>query len=123
MKTSEDGIAFIKAREGFNAQPRDDNGHPEWGFGHDQRCGEVIPMSITLVDADALLRSDLPLYFEPHVNSLAPWAKPESIRCAGGLLFTTWGPAALATMLHHGREQVTVADARVVLHPPKRSSC
>jgi GH24 family phage-related lysozyme (muramidase) len=106
MKTSENGIAFIKAREGFTAKPTNDNGHPMWGYGHDQRAGETIPALFTFAEADTLLRNDVPLYFEPHVSTLAPWANQNQFDALVDFCYNL-GPGALATMLHHGQAQVS----------------
>lgn len=105
MKTSENGISFIKGAEGFTSVPTFDNGHPMWGFGHDQRAGETIPAHIWLPNADVLLRNDLFLYFEPHVNELAPWANQNQYDALVDFCYNL-GPGALATMLHHGQAQV-----------------
>lgn len=105
MKTSENGIAFIKGNEGFSPVPKNDNGHLAWGYGHDQRGVEAIPESISLDIADSLLRSDLAKYFEPYVNSLAPWANQNQFDALVDFCYNL-GPVALATMLHHGQDQV-----------------
>jgi GH24 family phage-related lysozyme (muramidase) len=110
MKTSEDGISFIKNAEGFTPIPKPDNGHLMWGFGHDQRGFEAIPDHISAVDADALLRRDLPLYFEPHVVALAPWANQNQFDALVDFCYNL-GPGALATMLHHGENQVATQIA------------
>lgn len=105
MKTSAKGIDFIKSNEGFAPQPTDDNGHLMWGHGHDQRPGEVPPHSIGMVEADALLARDLELYVEPHVNELAPWATQTQFDALADFCYNL-GAGALATMLHHGSDQV-----------------
>ena len=107
MQTSENGIAFIKANEGFTAKPTNDNGHLMWGYGHDQRAGEAISdLGITLPEADALLAADLSEYFEPHVTALAPWANQNQFDALVDFAYNE-GPAALAVMLHHGEGEVT----------------
>jgi lysozyme len=105
MKTSEQGIAFIKENEGFTAYAKDDNGHLMWGYGHDQKPGEAVPGVITPADADILLRADLAAYYEPHVNALAPWANQNQYDALVDFCYNE-GPQALATMLHHGQDQV-----------------
>lgn len=106
MKTSENGILFIKANEGYLNAPRIDNGKLAWGYGHDQQPGEVAPISISLGVADALLRADLPRY-EVHVNELAPWANQNQYDSLVDFCYNL-GPVPLATMLHHGQDQVPV---------------
>lgn len=104
---SEDGIAAIKRREGFAPKPKNDNGHLMWGYGHDQRPGERIPVSIDLVEADSLLRADLATDYEPHVNQLAPWANQNQFDALASFAYNL-GVTALATMLHHGAAAVPV---------------
>jgi GH24 family phage-related lysozyme (muramidase) len=106
MKTSVNGILFIKREEGFTATPKDDNGHTMWGHGHDQRDNEPIPPFITPPEAHWLLLEDLDQYIEPHVNALAPWATQNQFDALVDFCYNE-GPGALATMLHHGQEQVT----------------
>ena len=69
MKTSENGISFIKSNEGFASTPYNDNGHLAWGYGHDQQPGEVAPQSISQAEATALLQNDLATRYEPAVNA------------------------------------------------------
>jgi GH24 family phage-related lysozyme (muramidase) len=107
MKTSANGIGFIKANEGFAPIPTWDNGHRMWGHGHDQRIGEIPPAVISLDLADALLVDDLSRYFEPHVAALAPWANQNQFDALVDFCYNL-GPTALATMLHHGADQVPV---------------
>lgn len=104
MRTSENGIAFIKAREGFAPVPMDDNGHLAWGHGHDQKPGDLPPRYVSLADADLLLRADLPER-EAHVNALAPWANQNQFDALVSFTYNE-GPGALATMLHHGQAEV-----------------
>lgn len=111
MTTSEKGISFIKANEGFAPKATNDNGHVMWGHGHDQRAGEAIPdLGITLLEADALLASDLAEYFDPHVAALAPWANQNQFDALADFAYNL-GVAALATMLHHGQSQVATQMA------------
>lgn len=105
MQTSENGIAFIKAAEGYTPKPKDDNGHLMWGHGHDRRGFELVPDFITLGDSDALLVSDLTVYFEPTVNSLAPWVNQNQYDALVDFAYNL-GVSALATMLHHGAAAV-----------------
>lgn len=105
MKTSPNGIAFIKEREGYTPTPKDDNNHVMWGHGHDRRAFELVPHYISLTDAGILLTEDLAIYYEPHVNKLAPWANQNQFDALIDFTYNL-GPAALATMLHHGRTQV-----------------
>jgi GH24 family phage-related lysozyme (muramidase) len=106
MQTSKKGIAFIKANEGFTPKPKDDNGHLMWGHGHDQKPGEAIPdLGITKSEADLLLRSDLSESYEPHVAALAPWANQNQFDALVDFGYNL-GVGALATMLHHGQDEV-----------------
>jgi lysozyme len=107
VKTSENGISFIKANEGYTPKPKDDNGHPMWGHGHDRRGSEPLPTFISLRDSDALLRQDLATYYEPQVNELAPWANQNQFDALVDFAYNL-GTGALATMLHHGKDQVEV---------------
>jgi GH24 family phage-related lysozyme (muramidase) len=111
VNTSEKGIAFIKANEGFAPKPTNDNGHVMWGHGHDQKPGEAIPdLGITLPEADALLATDLAEDYDPHVAALAPWANQNQHDALADFGYNE-GVAALATMLHHGESQVTTQMA------------
>ncbi len=103
MKTSENGIAFIKKNEGFVSIPKMDNGKLAWGYGHDQRAGEPVPSNITPEQADTLLRTDLPGY-EAHVNALAPNATQNQFDALVDFCYNL-GPGDLATMLHHGLDK------------------
>lgn len=105
MTTSENGIAFIKVNEGLTPKPKDDNGHLMWGYGHDQRPGDTPPQSVTEAESDTLLCNDLARYYEPHANALAPWANQNQFDALVDFCYNL-GPAALATMLHHGEGQV-----------------
>jgi GH24 family phage-related lysozyme (muramidase) len=105
MKTSANGINFIKAREGYTPIAKDDNGHLMWGHGHDRRGFESVPDFISLADADALLASDLAVYFDPVVSNLAPWASQNQHDALADFAYNL-GVTALATMLHHGQAQV-----------------
>lgn len=107
MKTSENGISFIESNEGYTPKPKDDNGHPMWGHGHDRRGAEIVPTFISLRDADALLREDLTTHYEPTVNQLAPWANQNQFDALVDFAYNA-GTTALATMLHHGKDQVEV---------------
>ena len=105
MKTSANGIAFIKEREGFTSTPKDDNGRLMWGYGHDRQGFERVPESITSDAADALLLEDLAIIFEPQVSRMAPWATQNQFDALIDFAYNL-GTGALATMLHHGRSQV-----------------
>lgn len=107
MRTSANGIAFIKENEGYTPKPKDDNGHLMWGHGHDRRGFELVPDYISLNDSGILLAEDLASYFEPSVNQLAPWANQNQFDALVDFCYNL-GPAALATMLHHGAAQVEV---------------
>jgi GH24 family phage-related lysozyme (muramidase) len=105
MRTSANGISFIKEREGYTPIPKDDNGHLMWGHGHDRRGFELVPDYISLSDSGALLAEDLAVHFEPQVNALAPWANQNQFDALVDFCYNL-GPGALATMLHHGRDVV-----------------
>ena len=100
MRTSESGIALIKAQEGFKARPSLDTDVLSWGYGHDRQGSELIPMSVTEAQADALLRADLPRY-EAAVARLAPEANQNQFDALVDFCYNL-GPARLATMLSHG---------------------
>ena len=100
MRTSEAQIARIKASEGFKAVPSNDAGALSWGYGHDRRNGELVPISVTEEQGDALLRADLPRY-EAAVERLAPKANQNQFDALVDFCYNL-GPAALATMLSHG---------------------
>ena len=108
MRTSENGIAFIKAREGFTPIPTNDNGHRMWGHGHNQKPGEIEPTSIALDQADLLLRADLARDVEPPLNRLAPPTANQNQFDACASFTYNEGAGALAIMLHHGWSQVPV---------------
>jgi lysozyme len=73
MRTSEKGIALIKAFEGFpyGGRPYRQPGDV-WtiGYGHTEGVGPNTPR-ITQQEADALLREDLAKKYEPYVNQAA----------------------------------------------------
>lgn len=59
MKTSENGIKFLKDREGFRATPyKDTGGKLTIGFGHLVKPGEVFG-ALSSVEATALLERDV----------------------------------------------------------------
>jgi lysozyme len=110
MRTSANGVAFIKANEGYTPRPKDDNGHLMWGHGHDRRGFELVPDYISFADSDNLLIADLGMYFEPQVSALAPWANQNQFDALVDFAYNL-GTAALATMLHHGEAQVATQMA------------
>lgn len=68
MRTSKDGIDFIKAHEGFRATPyKDVAGYLTIGFGHLIKKGEVFG-AISSVEATAIMQRDLSP-FEDCINS------------------------------------------------------
>jgi len=70
VKTSQNGIDFIKRMEGVMNKPyRDVIGILTWGVGHAQQPGEVPPVEMTDDEVDALLAKDL-LRFELAVSGL-----------------------------------------------------
>lgn len=106
MQTSANGLQFIADNEGYTPTPKSDNGHPMWGHGHDQRDGEPIPAFISQPDADALLLSDVRTHYEPYVQKFAPWANQNQFDALVDFAYNE-GIGALATLLHHGPDQVT----------------
>jgi len=106
MQTSENGINLIKRSEGFSPAPINDNGHPCWGYGHDQIAGEEVPGSISRDEADLLLRRDLSSRYEPHVSSLVPSGCTQGQFDALVDFCYNLGAGALETMLGHGWEDV-----------------
>jgi lysozyme len=109
VTTSENGIKFIKGNEGYAGFAYNDVGHWAWGYGHDQQPGESLPASVTIANADALLRKDLSTRFEPPLNHYLD---------QHGLTLTqnqwdAWvdfaynlGTTAAVTMIAHGIDQV-----------------
>jgi len=70
MKTSETGIALIKAFEGFSATPyKDVAGLLTIGYGHLILPGEVFG-AISSMEADLLMRKDVAEKAERFVNDL-----------------------------------------------------
>lgn len=106
MQTSEAGIAFIKSAEGYASVPYNDNGKMAWGYGHDQQPGENVPASISLDEADLLLRKDLASRYEPVVSKLVPANCTQSQFDALVDFCYNLGPANLETMLAHGWSEV-----------------
>ena len=107
MRTSENGIAFLKRNEGFVAHVYNDNGKPAIGYGHDLLPGESYPDGITMEQADSLLRTDLLTRFEPAVNNaISPREVTQGQFDALIDFCYNLGPANLATMLAHGWDQV-----------------
>lgn len=67
MKTSESGIAFLKDREGYAQYKFWDIS--QWTIGYGCHCGSSdYPNGITVSQADALLRAQLPTY-EGYINT------------------------------------------------------
>lgn len=113
MRMSEKGFAFLKELEALTSIPDDDNGHLRWGYGHNQRLGEKPPSFIDQVTADATLRLDVTLDYEPAVNKLAPWANQNQFDALVCFAYNE-GCKGLAIMLSHGPEQVPVQMLRWV---------
>jgi lysozyme len=107
MQTSPNGIQFIKTNEGFVSLVSNDNGKQAIGYGHDLLPGELVLYShgISEPDAAALLIKDLSIRFEPAVNRLAPQANQNQFDALVDFCYNL-GPGDLATMLHHGFDQV-----------------
>lgn len=110
MRTSANGYSFLKTNEGYTPKPKDDNGHLMWGHGHDRRGFELVPDYISLADSGILLAEDLGMYFEPAVNTLAPWANQNQFDALIDFAYNL-GTPALATMLHHGQNVVVTQMA------------
>jgi len=106
VRTSEAGIAFIKANEGLGRVPYNDNGRAAWGYGHDQQAGEPEPSQISADQADLLLRQDLASRFEPAVNALIPpdCTQNQFDSCVD--FAYNLGVASLRMMVGHGWENV-----------------
>jgi GH24 family phage-related lysozyme (muramidase) len=107
MNIDQAGLDFIEGNEGFAAFPAPDSGKLAWGYGHDQVLGETPPASITRDAAQALLVKDA-ARFEPAVNALIPPGCTQNQFNALLDFCYNEGPAALATMMHHGWDQVLV---------------
>lgn len=117
MTTDENGISFIKGEEGYTPSPVDDNGHLMWGHGHDQQPGEVPPLSVSMVEADTLLRTDLATRYEPPLNR---YLDQHGITLTQNQ-WNAWvdmayndGPVDAITMISHGVDQVPVQIMRWV---------
>ena len=107
MQTSPNGIQFIKTNEGFVSLVSNDNGKQVIGYGHDLLPGELALYShgISEADAETLLTRDLSTRFEPAVSRLAPTANQNQFDALVDFCYNL-GPGDLATMLHHGFDQV-----------------
>lgn len=108
MTTSENGIAMIKRNEGFASTPYADGAKMAWGYGHDRQPGEIVPQSVTQDEADAILRSDLSMRFEPPVNDwLEAHGQAATQNQFDALVDFAYndGAEALDTMLAHGWDQ------------------
>ncbi len=110
MQTSENGILFIKANEGFVGKISNDVGHPVIGHGHDLTPQEIangtFADGIDEAGADALLRSDLTTRFDPVLRKfLPPTSNQNQVDSCSDFLYNN-GPANFATMIHHGFDQV-----------------
>jgi lysozyme len=106
MQTSEQGIAFIKANEGFVAHVYNDNGKQAIAYGHDLLPGESYPDGITEAAGDALLRQDLAQRFEPAVNALVPSSCTQGQFDACVDFAYNLGIGSLKIMLAHGWSEV-----------------
>jgi len=106
MKTSENGIDFIKRAEGFAPRPYDDNGKTAWGFGHDRQLGEQPPVQISREDADLLLRNDLATRFEPIVSAHVPLDCTQGQFDACVDFCFNLGPSSFRMMVGHGWQSV-----------------
>ncbi len=105
MNISVNGIDFIKSEEGFIAVPRIDTDRLCWGYGHNQLPGEHIPQSISPIDAERLLHSDL----LPHVaavNQHAPWITIQNQFDALVSFAFNAGDRSLSQLLSHGRDSI-----------------
>lgn len=108
MQVDDAGRAFIAGNEGYTPVPKiDAGGKLVWGHGHDQQPGEIPPTFISEPDSDALLVVDCPR-FEPAVNALIPPSCTQNQFNALLDFCYNEGPTNLATMLHHGWDQVPV---------------
>lgn len=105
MQTSVNGRKFLEANEGLRLSVYNDNGKSAIGYGHDLLPGEVFPNGITQAQADQLLTQDLSTRFEPAVSRLAPQANQNQFDALVDFCYNL-GPGDLATMLHHGFDQV-----------------
>jgi GH24 family phage-related lysozyme (muramidase) len=108
MQTSDNGVAFIAGNEGYMPIPKPDTGgNLVWGHGHDRVGQEPVPASITLPDADALLRTDLTTRFDPAVNRHVPANCTQNQFDAMADFCYEFGEGGLQQLLAHGWEQVT----------------
>ena len=70
MSVSPSGENFIKTLEGLDLVERNDEGHPEIGYGHDIVPGENIPSRITRAFAQALFTQDMDVTARVLNNSI-----------------------------------------------------
>lgn len=109
-KTSEKGISFIKAREGFCPTIKPDGDKYQIGHGHNlskvEIASKIFAAGINLEQGDALLRNDLASSYEPSLDALAPQDATENEFDAVISFGYNEGIAGMATMLHHGWTQV-----------------
>ena len=112
MRTSENGIAFIKGNEGFVGSVGNDVGHPVIGYGHDmtqEECDDgAFANGISPDQGDILLRKDLSSRFEPVLNKLLPPTVTQNQYDACADFIYNDGPVAFATMIHHGLSQFPI---------------
>jgi lysozyme len=115
MQTSPAGKAFIKYNEGTCLTIKPDNTRPQIGHGHDLTPAELasgkvygIPIrpSITVPQADYILDQDMAIAFDPALKRMLPaTANQNQWNSCADFIYND-GAENLATMLHHGWDQV-----------------
>jgi len=105
MKTSDQGIAFIKRNEGFSAHVYNDAGKQAIGYGHDLKPDESFPDGITEAQATGILKQDV-ASAEEAVNALVPSDCNQGQFDALVDFCFNLGAHSLQTMLTHGWDDV-----------------
>jgi lysozyme len=104
LQTSENGISFIQANEGFVPTVYNDNGHPAIGYGHDLLPGESFPQAIDQAEGVALLQHDIaPL--EAYLNQAETTLNQNQFDALIDFGYNL-GLAALHMLLSHGLSEV-----------------
>ena len=122
MQTSQSGIKFIEANEGFCPIITPDSKGEQIGYGHNLLPGEQVKYAhgITQAEAENLLEWDLSTRFEPAVNRLCSashsyqpgWFPSQNQFDALVDFCYNEGPGDLAIMMSHGWDSIPVEIPR-----------
>ncbi len=105
MKTSIEGLQFVKEQEGCVLHPYNDiSGHPTIGVGHLIKDGEDFSQGITEEEALDLLAQDIS-WAEAAVNAYQLELTQGQFDALVDFTFNA-GEGALAQLLRHGVDQV-----------------